>query len=301
VIRTGVIHNPMSRRNRDRQAGRYEAAGVVTAAPATLAALDDELDRFARQHLELLVIDGGDGAIREVLTRAPAHFGSAMPPIAVLPSGKTNALALDLGARHGWSLEQAIAAAEAGQFTRRAPLEITRLGATHPFLRGFLFGAGIYVRVIEMAQRAHKLGAFGSPAVGVTLAVAALRTMLGGPTSSWRRGVPMRVGDAEGTRPIFLVLASTLKRFPLHAKPFGEPSADMRALVVDAPPKRLLRALPAFLNGAEPAWLEEAGYRRLRLDGLDLALENRFVLDGEPYAGGELRLARGAELTFVKP
>jgi hypothetical protein len=301
VTRTGVILNPKSRRNREGQADRHAAAGVYTAAPRTLPGLDKALARFAEKKLDLLVIDGGDGAVREVVTRAPAAFGGALPPIAVLPSGKTNALALDLGARPGWSLDQAIVSLEAGRVTQRAPLEITRLGAAQPFLRGFIFGAGVYVRAIELAQRAHRMGAFGSPAVGVTLGVAALRTAFGSPTSSWRRGVPMRIGTDAEPEPIFLLLASTLKRFPLRLKPFGEPSAEMRALIVEAPPKRLLRAIAPVLKGADLPWLEVSGYHRRELDCLDLGLDSRFVLDGEPYTGGDLRIARGPELTFVKP
>jgi hypothetical protein len=302
VIRTGVITNPMSRRNRQGPS-RQAAPGVVTAAPADLPALDVALARFAAEGLDLLVIDGGDGAVREVLTRAPSRFGQALPPIAILPSGKTNALALDLGARPGWSLEQAIAGFEAGRLTRRAPLEVTRAGAAEPCLRGFIFGAGAYVQGIELAQKAHRAGAFDSIAVGVTLAVAAVRTATGGPTSSWRPGVPMRLGPpgASDRRQVFLLLAASLKRFPLRMKPFGPPSADLRTLVVDAPPRRLLRALPPLLMGAEPAWLETAGYRRRTVDSLDLSLESRFVLDGETYPGGELHVARGPELAFVKP
>ena len=51
-------------------------------------------------------MDGGDGTLREVLTALPGAF--ATPPLlAVLPSGKTNILALDLGTPHGWTLEAA--------------------------------------------------------------------------------------------------------------------------------------------------------------------------------------------------
>jgi hypothetical protein len=303
VIRTGIVRNPNSQRNRVGGARPATQPGVLVAAPETLSDLDEALNRLAAHGLDLLVIDGGDGAVREVVSRAPERFGAMLPPIAVLPSGKTNALALDLGAPAEWTLTEAQVSLEAGRLTTRAPLEITRLGAAQPFVRGFIFGAGVYVRAIELAQRAHALGAFGSFAVGATLAVAAFRTVTGGPRSPWRRGVPIRVGPPGSGEPesLFLLLASTLERFPLRLKPFGPPSAELRALMIDAPPERLLRALPPLLKGEQPAWLEEAGYRRRQLDRLEMMLDGRFVLDGEPYPGGELRIARGAELTFVKP
>jgi hypothetical protein len=304
VIRTGVIFNPRSQRNRQAPSRHDESIpGVLGSAPYTRAALDDTLAAFAGERLELLVIDGGDGTVREVLTRAPTHFRDGLPPIAVLPSGKTNALAVDLGAPRNWSLEQAIDACEAGRFTRRAPLEVTRVGASEPFVRGFLFGAGAYVRGVDLAQRAHYFGAFGSLAVAVTFAGAAVRTFFGGPHNVWRRGATMRIGPPGHTQPeqVFVLLASSLKRLPLGLKPFGPPSAEPRMLLVEAPPRELWRALPPLLEGAEPSWLEGAGYRRRSIDSFGLELDDRFILDGESFPGGEFVVAKGPELEFVKP
>jgi len=302
VIRAGVIHNPTSRRNREAGARRADPPGVLTAATRSPDALDGALAAFAAKGLDLLVIDGGDGTVREVMTRAPSHFGDRLPRFAVLPSGKTNALALDLGAPMDWSLEQAIAAAEDGRFTQRAPLEITRQGAAAPFVRGFILGAGAYVRATELAQRAHHLGLFNNLAVALTLGGAALGALAGGPRSPWRRGSLMRLAEPErGHEPVFLLFASTLKRLPMGLKPLGEPSAELRLLTVTAPPRQLARALPPILSGRFPPWLEAAGYQRQVTSAFDLGLDDRFVLDGETYSGGELRVARGAELGFVKP
>ena len=48
----------------------------------------------------MLVINGGDGTVQAALTEIHngGHFGDEPPPVAVLPSGKTNLIALDLGA-----------------------------------------------------------------------------------------------------------------------------------------------------------------------------------------------------------
>ena len=302
-IRTGVIHNPRSRWNR-RGGPRPTRDGVLEAAPATREALDEALARFAAEGLDLLVIDGGDGTVREVLTRAPSHFRQGLPRLAVLPSGKTNALALDLGAPMGWTLEAAMEAAGRGRVTHRAPLEVTRLGAEAPLVRGFIFGAGVYVRATELAQRTHRLGAFNSLAVALTLAAAAVQTLAAGPGSHWRAGVPMRLqcGDAPAEpKPVFLLLASSLERLPLDVKPFGPPGPGLKTLTVEAPPRRLLRALPPLLAGDEPAWLEAAGYRRGVAGAFDVQLDSRFVLDGESFAGGQLRVAEGAPLAFGAP
>src|SRR5919206_666001 len=48
----------------------------------------------------VLVINGGDGTVQAALTEIynGRHFGDVPPPVAVLPNGKTNLIAHDLGA-----------------------------------------------------------------------------------------------------------------------------------------------------------------------------------------------------------
>src|SRR3546814_20177462 len=48
----------------------------------------------------VVAINGGDGTVQAALTElySGGHFGGSPPPVAVLPNGKTNLIALDLGA-----------------------------------------------------------------------------------------------------------------------------------------------------------------------------------------------------------
>ena len=48
-----------------------------------------------------IVINGGDGTVQATLTEIHngGAFGDDAPPVAVLPNGKTNLIALDLGAQ----------------------------------------------------------------------------------------------------------------------------------------------------------------------------------------------------------
>jgi len=48
----------------------------------------------------IIAINGGDGTVQAALTElySGGHFGGSPPPVAVLPNGKTNLIALDLGA-----------------------------------------------------------------------------------------------------------------------------------------------------------------------------------------------------------
>lgn len=302
MIRAGVIWNRRSHRNQ--RLGRAPLPDdVLDIVPEEETELFAGLRRFAAEGVNLVVVDGGDGTIREVLTRLPEAYGGQTPLLAIVPNGKTNALALDLGVPLGTTIDQLLDAARAGKRPkRRACLEVHRPGLTLPERRGFLFGLGAFVRATELAQANHRRGFFDSAAIGVTLAGAAVRTLFGGPDDPWRRGETVAASyDAGAPRPRFLILASTLKRLPLGLKPFGEPHEGLKVLTVEAPPRRLVSAAPTILAGADPPWLAQAGYRRDDLAEAALEFPGHFVLDGEVFEGGALSLRQGPELEFVIP
>ena len=62
--------------------------------------IGDAMRIIARVRPKVLVINGGDGTVQASLTELynGGHFEGDPPPVAVLPSGKTNLIALDLGA-----------------------------------------------------------------------------------------------------------------------------------------------------------------------------------------------------------
>jgi diacylglycerol kinase (ATP) len=301
VIRAGVIWNQRSHRNKG--AGRAPLPDdVLDIVPEQESQLFAGLRRLAAEGVELVVIDGGDGTVREVLTRLPEAYGGRYPMLAIVPNGKTNALALDLGVPLGACLEDILAAARSGKAPKkRHCLEVLRPDQALPERRGFLFGLGAFVRGTQLAQKNHDRGFFDNAAIGVTLAGAAGRTLFGGPDEPWRRGESVDLSFMPGRRDWFLVLASTLKRFPLGLKPFGEPHEGLKVLSIEAPPRRLIRAVPAILQGRSAPWLAQDGYRRDDLTAFDLSFPGDFVLDGEMFEGGELSLRQGPELEFVIP
>jgi hypothetical protein len=176
--RIAVVSNPRSHRNRHSREIRASPEFLFRS-PRNSAELADTLANFAARGVELLVVDGGDGTVRDVLTSAGDLFGSRFPRIAIIPSGKTNAIALDLGLPLSWTLDDVLRAAKVGKVRRRSPIEIYRPGSTVPDLRGFLFGAGAFVRATALAQHTHKAGAFNGLAVGLSLIWAVAQTALG--------------------------------------------------------------------------------------------------------------------------
>ena len=63
--------------------------------------IGDGMRTIARVRPKMLVINGGDGTVQAALTEIHngGHFEGEPPPVAVLPSGKTNLIALDLGSQ----------------------------------------------------------------------------------------------------------------------------------------------------------------------------------------------------------
>lgn len=307
AARVGVISNPRSRRNQQgnpvhRRAGA--TPDMLVAEPDTKDALVASLANFAARGVELIVIDGGDGTVRDVLSAAPLAFGAALPPIAVIPSGKTNALALDLGIPWDWSAGAAQKALAAGRLATRQPVEIT--GEDGVTLRGFLFGASAFTRATDLAQRTHDIGAFGGVAVGLSVVGAVLQTMFAGADNAWRKGERVRITDmADGTpreHDLYLLLGSTLQRLPIGLKPLGRVGEGLNILAVEAPPRLLPLAVPAILAGREGGWLARAGYHhRHDAPHSRLTLPGGFVLDGESYAGGVYEVRAGEPITFVTP
>lgn len=302
-VRAGVIANARAHRNHKNGLQFEGTEDVLYASPRTRLALERALVDFAAEGVNLLIVDGGDGTVRDVITAAGKVFDE-MPKLAVIPSGKTNALAYDLGIPEEWTVEAALEAARADHFATRAPIEIERIGTLEPVLRGFLFGAGGFVRATELAQRTHKWGAFNGVAVGLSLAWSIAQTLFGGAGNAWRRGDRMRIRREDGfevDRSFYILFLSTLERMPLGLKPFGRPRPGLKGLAVDAPPRSPLLAFGPLLMGSEAAWLDDWGYHRADPGPFELTLDGDFVLDGEQYRGGELAIRAGAPLQFAVP
>ncbi|TPG42794.1 diacylglycerol kinase [Sphingomonas koreensis] len=302
--RIGVISNPRSHLNRTNQRDPAIPAGApwLFSAPNGKREMLETLARFAQAKIDLLIVDGGDGTVRDVITAAPRFF-DRMPRLGIVPSGKTNALAIDLGIALSWSVEKAVEAAAAGCWATRAPIEISGVPGRDDALRGFLLGAGAFVRATELAQSTHRAGAFSGLAVGMSLTLAITQTFFGSATNVWRVGERMRLSSDQGEadRPFYIVLGSTLERLPLGLKPFGRERKGLKVLAVDAPPKRMALSVPALLAGSEADWLKKAGYHRGDPRSFELSVENGFILDGEHYPGGDLTVRIGEPLHFAVP
>ena len=310
--RIGIVRNLRSHRNKGSALDGPQSSGISVVTPRTRDEIESALERFADEGVGLLVIDGGDGTVRDVLTCGAAVFGNRWPRLIVLPKGKTNALAGDLGVPRKWTLTDALAAVKGGHVVRRRPLVIERAGPDQRNLWGFIFGAGAFNAAIETGQVTHRFGAFQSFAVGVTATLGLAQALFGIGEGSWRKTAPMRLtalpdgadlphsghGSAASR---YLALFSTLHSFPLGMKPFRAGGIGIRYLMLDAPLRRVAALIPSILRGVDRPHYERLGIHRGAVDAVSIALDDRFILDGEAFAPGMLRLRQGPELLFIVP
>ena len=313
----GVIYNPRSHRNLGADFDCGVCPHVHIAQPRARAQLPAALAEFAERGIDLLVINGGDGTVRDVLTCGQAVFGEEWPAIAVLPKGKTNALTVDLGVPDDWTLQDAIDALDGGARTRRRPLTVSPLddaGAAKGVSRvaGFILGAGAFTKATQAGQSAHKLGAFDSMVVAVTGIWALLQSVFAGRSNPWRKGARMRVGLGSADAPMAhsghgdpdmrqLLFASTLERLPAGIRPFGALKSGLKLVAVDQVSRRTTAMVPLVLLGRLRKGLRERGIHQIAANQFTLTIDDQFILDGEAFPPGRYRIEQGPELAFVTP
>ncbi len=313
----GVIYNPRSHRNLGADFDCGLCPQVHISQPRARAQLPEALAEFAERGIDLLVINGGDGTVRDVLTCGQAIFGDNWPVIAVLPKGKTNALTVDLGVPDDWNLQDAIDALDHGSHTWRRPMIVSARGddgrATGaPKVAGFILGAGSFTKAIQAGQGAHKLGAFNSMVVAVTGLWALFQSLFASRKNPWRRGAPMRIGLGAAEAPMAhsghgdpamrqLLFASTLEQLPAGIRPFGSLRKGLKLVAVDQISRRATALVPLILMGKLRHGLRERGIHQITATQFSLSIGDQFILDGEAFPAGDYLVEQGPELAFITP
>ncbi|QNE04828.1 diacylglycerol/lipid kinase family protein [Croceicoccus marinus] len=313
--RVAVICNPRSHGVKTN--GLDVPPGVEVLSPRTRSELRKTLTEFKERGVGLIVVAGGDGTVRDVLTCGGPLWKSGAPAIAVLPKGKTNALAFDFGIDAEASVAEVIDAWHADRLTMRPAIEISRPGEAAAPVRGFLFGAGIFVSATDLAQTTHRFGAFNNLAVALSMLGSIANVAFGFGGSGWREGKRISIAapgaaptgpgpkaagmDVVGTRNRLIMLVSTMHRLPLGVRPFGEERGGMKLLATEAPVPNFLVNFWRTIRGGDDARLAKAGIYRLDAQRFDIDVEDGFVLDGEVFPGGRYILREGAPIAFVTP
>ena len=308
----GVIRNPRSHRNKGHTPELEGQSNIITASPPTRSELVRVLAGFAERGIDLLAVDGGDGTVRDVLTCGAASFGERWPRLIVLPKGKTNALAVDLGLPNHWSLTEALDAAARGRVIERRPILVEKADGEGVHVLGYVFGAGIFTTATQDGQTAHKLGAFNSFAVALTAVGGVCQALFGIGNSPWRKTTGMRIYDAANGREIghsghgqrdhrYAMAFSTLTRFPAGLNPFGKQRPGMRYVLLDAPLRRVVAMVPPLLMGWDRTAFEKLGVHRGSVNEALVDVDDSFILDGEAFPAGRYRLRLGPKIQYIVP
>lgn len=277
-----VLRNPAASGHPERS---LLPPGIPVVTPSGLRDLDGQLGEIAGAGCDLLVIDGGDGTVRETLSRLFETF-DPLPVVGILAHGNTNLIARHRGCLTDPARLGDLRLADLKARSRPSPvLRIDRPGA--PPLRGFIAGWGAYAAGTRIAV--SEIGSRGSGQVWRTVLATLRRSLFGAEARALRRGVEAQLAaDGRALSPgrRFLGLATVLE-MPLMAgiaPIWGTGPGNLGWLDVTAPPRRLWLGAPLALTGRPMRWMAPAGYRSGRCDSLDLEVCGGVVLDGDPVA-----------------
>jgi hypothetical protein len=260
-------------------------------------AVPEALAELAREDVELLVVNGGDGTLQHALTAilGDAAFEGRQPLVAALRGGRTNMTALDVGAGRDpvRAMARLIQAARDGsvheRVVERSVLRV-EYGRRLEVAYGMFFGVGTIHRAIELVHRVFPQGR-AQGVFGATLTTAALLARAAFFRSSDGVLVPDKLQlalDGEMVRggEFTLAMATTLGRLFAGMHPFwGQGLGSVRFTSVATGAKDFGRAVPGILAGRPPAFAsEECGYTSRNVDFADLAMQCGFTIDGELVA-----------------
>jgi diacylglycerol kinase family enzyme len=278
--------------------------------------IGEALRTIAQVEPKVLVINGGDGTVQAALTELyhGEHFGEKAPPVAVLPNGKTNLIALDLGAVGDplVALERILELARNDMSDHLVARELIALsdGTANgrPVLGMFLGGAGLADSILFCRNKIYPLG-LPNGFSHVLTAFAVFISLIFGFRSAFLPPRPnpvkvslLRHGHFQGQ--FALLIVTTLHKLLLGSAtgPGSHSKGSLKLMVVDQSPLALLRAMIGGISGklnnkTHGVHFEHGDEIRIESD------RSSVILDGELFeatAGRPIVLKPTAPVPFLK-
>jgi len=278
--------------------------------------IGEAIRTIARVQPKVLIINGGDGTVQTTLTEIyhGGHFGDSPPPVAVLPNGKTNLIALDLGA-HGDPLA---ALERVMEMTRRDEIdqhvvarELISLsdGSDRPVVGMFLGGAGLADSILFCRDKVYPLG-LPNGFSHVLTALAVIVSLVFGIRAAFLPPRPSEVvvslrrqGQMQGR--FSLLIVTTLEKMLLGSTTDKRKTSDggLKLMLVDQSPLALVRAIAAGMFG-RLGRNRMAGVHVERGDEIHIEGHRpSVILDGEIFRAPEGRpivLTQTAPVPFLR-
>lgn len=259
-----------------------------------VAQIGEAMRMIAMVGPRVIAINGGDGTVQAALTElhSGAYFGGSPPPVAVLPNGKTNLIALDLGADgdplHALQRVLDLAACDFEGHVIQRQLIALSSGTNRPVLGMFLGGA--YLADVMLYCR-HKIYPLGLPnglshVIAALLGVFSIVFGLGGgrlpPKPRPLRISLVRQGEIKGS--FSLLIVTTLEKLLLSVRTDdGKAAGTMKLLAVD----RSIGALVRLMNATWRGTLGKQPVNGVHFEaGDEIRIEgdrSNVILDGEIF------------------
>src|SRR5687767_10748997 len=259
--------------------------------------IGDAMKTIARVNPKLLVINGGDGTVQAALTELynGGHFNTdSPPPVAVLPSGKTNLIAMDLGVQGDpvAGLERLLRLAQSDLSPHLVERELIALRCgsrgSVPVIGMFLGGAGLADIMLYCRNRIYPLGLPNGISHALTAIAVVLRQVLGLKASFLPPDPrPLKISMTRQnaiTGRFALLAVTTLEKLLLSGEFGGHGRGALKFVAVEQRAGSLLSAFFASLAG-------RLGRRQLNgvhiQEADEISIEgdsSQVILDGETFS-----------------
>ena len=289
----------------------------------SVSQIAEALRSIARVKPKVLVINGGDGTVQAALTELyqGGHVGETPPPVAVLPNGKTNLIAHDLGTTGDpiEALERVLAVVRTDMvpyIVSRELIELTggrlengRIEGGRPVLGMFLGGAGLADTILYCRHKVYPLGLPNWAAHFLTFLMGIVSVLVGRSSrllpAQWGqiKVSVTRSGEMQGR--FALVMVTTLERLLLNGSMVGTGprTGAMQLVVIERNLISILGALLAAVRGR----LGLRAIRGVHLErGDEIRIEghrSNIILDGEMFqanSGRPIVLRPTAPVPFLR-
>jgi len=294
-LKVGVVTNPRSGGNKNGGRGVHTLLNhwpdVMHREAFDPEGISAALSDFARNGVELLVINGGDGTVQAVLTILGNQKIFDQPPLlSLLCAGTTSMLPRDVGVAGN----PAVALRRILEWSKSTNQDlviqtrsILRVQRDSDVLYGMFFGAGAICEGIRIFHsKDNPMGWRGQMMPMLTMARLLLAIFFNKiPPFINNTGINGRRAEKRAD---LLVLVSTLDRLFLGMRPYwGTEEGPLRYTAVSTKPKRLLRVLFSLFGSNRSRHATPAnGYSSHNVEEVQLGMEGDFTLDGELYTAG---------------
>ena len=314
MVRVALLSNPRSTGNRSLlpriRAFCADHGDIFHYEVEEIGQIGEALRTIARVKPVVLVINGGDGTVQTVLTEIHHGnwFGDTPPPLAVLPNGKTNLIALDLGSVGDpvVALERVMEIARTGLDPHVVRRELIALSGGRengrPVLGMFLGGAGLADSILYCRNKIYPLG-LPNGFSHVLTALAVVLSLIFGIRAAFLPPRPghvkvslLRQGQLQGRFSVMIV--TTLQRLLIGTRSDDDSRGGLKLMMVDHRPVTLLRAIFAGVSGK----LGRSAMNGVHVErGDEIRIEggrSSVILDGELFHSEE---GRPIVLTHTPP